>query len=196
MTKIIGITGGIGTGKSTVSACLREKGYIVLDADKMAKEVSLKKEVLEEVKQCFGTDFVVDGSMNRKKIADEIFSNQRKKILLESIITDRVKSMAEKKFQELKISGQKEIIFFDAPTLIESGAADLVDEILLVTAERDARIARVLERDTCSEEDVVKKIDNQMPDDEKKKMAHYIIDNSGNLIDLYKKIEIFLENII
>ena len=195
MTKIIGITGGIGTGKSTVSSYLRQKGYRVLDADEMARGISQKEEVLKEVIESFGDDFVIDGKLNREKMAEEIFSNAEKKEILESIITNRIIVSAKDIFNRIRSEDKEQFVFFDAPTLIESGASVLVDKILLVTADIDIRLKRVSDRDGCDEKAVLDRINNQMADEEKRKASDYVIDNSKDEEKLYKEIESFLKNI-
>ena len=195
MTKIIGITGGIGTGKSTVSSYLRQKGYRVLDADEMARGISQKEEVLKEVIESFGDDFVIDGKLNREKMAEEIFSNAEKKEILESIITNRIIVSAKDIFNRIRSEDKEQFVFFDAPTLIESGASVLVDKILLVTADIDIRLKRVSDRDRCDEKAVLDRIGNQMADEEKRKASDYVIDNSKDEEKLYKEIESFLKNI-
>lgn len=111
MTKIIGITGGIGTGKSTVSSYLRQKGYRVLDADEMARGISQKEEVLKEVIESFGDDFVIDGKLNREKMAEEIFSNAEKKEILESIITNRIIVSAKDIFNRIRSEDKEQFVF-------------------------------------------------------------------------------------
>lgn len=192
MTEIIGITGGIGTGKSTVSKYLKNKGFTVIDADEMAREVSEKEEVIKEIENTFGKEFIEDGKMNREKIAEKVFSDPKSKIKLEEIITSRIIQESKKIFEEYRNSDLEKLVFFDAPTLIESGAANFMDRILLVTAAVDTRLIRISERDKCDNSTILKRMDNQMPDEEKKKFADFIIDNSSDIKTLYEKMEDFL----
>lgn len=184
MSKVIGITGGIGTGKSAVSNYLINLGYKVLDADAMARFIADNdKEAFNNLVDAFGKIIVLpDGCLNRKKMAEIAFSSEINKNKLEEIITKRVISRIKEEINKFRLSSSdNEILFLDAPTLFETGADNLVDEIWVVTAPEKIRYERVMKRDNCSEDEVFRRISNQMPESEKIVRATNVLDNSKEI---------------
>lgn len=196
--RIIGLTGGIGAGKSTVSDYLRNKGYVILDADQIAHEITEKgSPVLKKIAETFGAEMIMDdGNLDRKKLASVVFSNQEKKEQLEEITTKRVVEIIGERLDELRQHGNYDIIFVDAPLLFESGADKLTELVWMVTADDEVRIARVMERDHASREEVVRRIANQMDNHEKIRRAQEVIDNSQGKEELYQKIEELLKKYV
>ena len=194
----IGITGGIGSGKSTVTSYLLSLGYNVIDADGISRSLTADgSPVIDELAKSFG-DVILDSErvLNRKKLAEIVFSDSKKKALLESIVTKRVLDIAENQIEELRNSNRYDIIFFDAPILFESGGDKLVDKVWVVTAESDIRIKRVMERDGAAREDVIKRINNQMNEETRKAKADEIIDNSYDLESLYKQVDRLIQKYV
>jgi len=193
--RVIGITGGIGSGKSTVSGILREMGYEVADADDIAREITKDSDVLQEIGETFGPDLVAGGNLDRKRMADVVFSDIHKKELLEQIITRRVIEKVAQLIDEHR-NGMTDykngILFIDAPTLFETGADRLVDEVWLVTCDAAARISRAAKRDDIMASKIEDRIASQMPEDEKAEKSDVIIDNNGSLKDLRDKVESLL----
>lgn len=189
--KVIGLTGGIGAGKSTVTDFLKQKGYTVIDADAIAHQITEKgTDTLKEIALQFGPDILqADGALDRKKLAAIVFSDERKKTLLERITTVEVVNIIKKRLDYLREEGKYDIIFVDAPLLFETGADKLTDLVWLVDADLEARISRVMERDRTSREAVRHRIENQMGSEEKKKLSQEIIDNSKGKEELYQQIE-------
>lgn len=178
--KVIGLTGGIGTGKSTVSSYLKEKEFAIVDADQIAREITAPGEpLLKELSEAFGTSLILqDGSLDRKALADIVFMNKEKKKKLDRMMHSRIIAEIENQVREYKRGAYRGIIL-DVPLLFETGLEKMCDETWLLTADRQVRIERVCLRDGASPADVERRIQNQMDDEEKKKRADKILDNSG-----------------
>lgn len=192
---VIGLTGGIGAGKSTVSDYLLDKGYIVIDADKIARSLTDKgSDTLQALTAAFGEEILfADGSLDRKKLAGIVFSDGEKRLILEELTTKEVVRIIEERLMQLQGEGYKGPVFVDAPLLFESGADKLTGAVWLVDADMDVRVARVMARDGISAEDVKRRIANQMDSEEKKARSTDIIDNSKGKELLYRQVERLLE---
>lgn len=192
---VIGLTGGIGAGKSTVSDYLLDKGYIVIDADKIARALTDKgSDTLQALTAAFGEEILfADGSLDRKKLAGIVFSDGEKRLILEEITTKEVVRIIEERLMQLQGEGCKGPVFVDAPLLFESGADKLTGAVWLVDADLDVRVARVMARDGASAEDVKRRIESQMDSEEKKVRSTDIIDNSKGKELLYRQVEQLLE---
>lgn len=192
--KVIGLTGGIGAGKSTVTDYLREQGYFVIDADAIAHQITEKgSPALKKIALCFGAEVLYeDGSLNRKKLAAFVFSDEEKKRQLEQLTTFEVVYIIKNQLDDLRKDGKLDIVFVDAPLLFETGADQLTDMVWLVDADLEVRISRVMDRDRASREAVVSRVQNQMDSSEKKKFSAEIIDNSKGKEELYQQIEYLL----
>ena len=188
---VIGITGGIGTGKSTVTQFLLSKNYRVIDADLISRQVTRgKTETVDKLAQAFGKKILKeDGTLNRQALADQVFGNQEREKLLEKIVTQKVVSIIEKQVSEAR----EELVFMDVPLLFETGLDRLADSIWVVTACEELRIRRVMERDKITCQQVKSRMNCQMPEEEKLKRATVILDNSGDKETLFKRIEMELE---
>ncbi|SHJ54078.1 dephospho-CoA kinase [Tepidibacter formicigenes] len=193
--KVIGLTGSIGSGKSTVSNMLIEKNIKIIDADKISREILNRGNTLQEIFTYFGDDIKnSDGSLNRKKLGSIVFSDEDKLIKLNSITHPKIKEEIEEKINFYKDLGEK-IIIVDAPLLIEANLNYMVDLVLLIICNEEAQIKRIMSRDKISREEAVSRIKVQMSVDEKKKYADYIIDNSYTMDELKMEIEKFLDNL-
>ncbi len=192
--KVIGLTGGIGAGKSTVSVYLREKGYLILDADAIAHDITAKGSlVLDKIAETFGAEMILpDGNLDRKRLASVVFSDAEKKMQLEEITTKQVVKIIGDSVEELRKHDEYDIIFVDAPLLFEAGVDVMTDFVWMVTADDDVRIARVMARDQADREDVLRRIANQMDNDEKIRRSQEVIDNSKGKDELYQQIESLL----
>lgn len=191
---VIGLTGGIGTGKSTVTEYLISKGFPVIDADYISRKVTEKgSHVLDSVRNAFGDEyFTEDGELDRKMMAALVFNSPRHKVLLESIITAEVLRLCEYEIEKLR-QQECDIVFLDAPLLFESGADKMTDLVWLITADEGVRIQRVMIRDKCSREEVLDRMRNQMSCEEKAKLSQEIIDNSKGKEVLFTQIEELLK---
>lgn len=192
--KVIGLTGGIGAGKSTVSEYLRKQGYVIIDADAIAHQITEKgTETLKKLVQCFGENILfADGSLNRKKLAAIVFQDSAMKAQLERLTTDEVVRIIKNQVDALRKEEKYGIIFVDAPLLFETGADRLTDLVWLVTADLEVRIARVMDRDQVTRDEVLHRIQNQMDSDAKAKLSQEVIDNSKGKEELYHQIEYLL----
>ena len=188
---VIGITGGIGTGKSTVTEHLKDRGFIVIDTDRMSHDITAKgSPLLPVIAETFGEDTVTaDGELDRKRVAEIVFADPEKRLQLQSIVTERVISDSEEMIEELREEDPDRLVFFDAPLLFETRAHELVDVSWVVTADENVRIARVMARDGVPEKKVRERIVSQMPESEKIERADEVIDNSSGIWELYKKID-------
>ena len=191
--KIIGLTGGIGTGKSTVSAYLAQKGCKIIDADLISHQMTeAGSPCLAEIKAAFGEDvFLRDGNLDRKKVGRLVFADATKKKTLEQIITRRVIEKTLRILRDCRAQ-QEDLVVLDAPLLFECGMQRYTDETWLVVCRTETRLRRIAARDGLAEEDIQKRIANQMSTEQKEKLADYIIDNSRDLAWLYAQIDTLL----
>lgn len=184
----IGLTGTIGSGKSTVSSFLRENGFDVVDADIISREILNKyKEINERIRSEFGEDCFEDEKLNRKKLGSIVFNNDEKRKQLEAITIPYIIKEIEIKIDILGSKGRK-VVFVDAPTLIEHGLHKSMDYNILITLDEETRISRVMKRDGISREEVLSRIKAQMSEEEKAKHVDFIVKNDGKVEETYHKI--------
>jgi dephospho-CoA kinase len=186
----VGLTGGIGTGKSTVSRMFIEKGIPVVDADIIAKNILITyPELLTAIRKEFGDEyFTEDGTINRKKLGNLIFKFPESRKKLEDIMLPRIKSEIFKHV-DLRKKLNEEICIVDAPTLIETGIDQAMDFNILVWINKETQIKRVMQRDKFSLEETMDRINSQMPIDEKKERVDFIINNSSEIENTEKQLD-------
>ncbi|MBI3585245.1 MAG: dephospho-CoA kinase [Nitrospinae bacterium] len=194
---LIGLTGGIATGKSLVSEILKELGAYIIDADKIAREVvEPERPAWLEIVEFFGKDIInKDKTINRKRLGEIIFNDPVKKRKLEEIVHPRVieeENRMVKEYLKIKPDG---IVIIDAALLIEAGSHKRVDKLIVVYADKETQTKRLMERDGLSRRDAEKRIASQMPLDKKVEMADFVIDNSKDIegtrrqtIDIFNKL--------
>ena len=198
---VIGLTGGIGTGKSTVSQILREKKFPVIDLDTISHEVIKIPKVIEKIVENFGKE-VLENSGNfenknnairisREKLGKIIFENKEKRLLLNSIMHPEILHTMREQISKYKKNNK--IIFVEIQLLFEVQWEKEFDYILLISAKKSTQIRRILERDKRSEIDALNIINSQLSLDEKKKRSNFVIENDGNIEELKEKIDKFLE---
>ena len=198
---VIGLTGGIGTGKSTVSQILQEKKFPVIDLDTISHEVIKIPKVIEKIVENFGKE-VLENSGNfenennairisREKLGKIIFENKEKRLLLNSIMHPEILRVMREQVSKYKKNNK--IIFVEIQLLFEVQWEKEFDYILLISAKKSTQIRRILERDKRSENDALNIINSQLPLDEKKKRSDFVIENDGNIEELKEKIDKFLE---
>lgn len=200
---VIGLTGGIGTGKSTVSQILRNKGFSVIDLDVISHKVIEFPSVVEKIVKNFGKEVLENNENNndgnrtvsREKLGKIIFSNREKRFTLNSIMHPEILRIMHKKILECESKNEKEnkIIFVEIQLLFEVQWEKEFDYILLVAAKRDIQVRRVLERDKRSEKEAWDIINSQMSLDEKRGKSDFVIENDGNIDDLNRKVDKFLK---
>lgn len=185
---IIGLTGGIGSGKTKAASILKEHGYTVVDADKIAVEVRKDEAVISRLVDAFGPDILnEDNSIDKKKLGKTAFSSEGGVLLLNEIITSEV---INRSLEMLKGD-----CVYDAPLLLEKNLDKYVDVVVVVTASEDNRIERVKKRDNLSIEEIKSIMNNQMSEDEKIARADYVIYNNGSLEELNESVENVLRDI-
>ena len=184
---IIGLTGGIASGKSTVSKIFRELGAEIIDADIKAKEISEREDVIKEIGNIFGKEVInSEGKIDRLKIKEIVFNNKEKLKKLNDLIHPKV----IEEFKKIKENtGKNDIIIFDVPLLFESGMDKMCDKIILVFTDKKIQIKRMLERDGITEELAEKIINSQMSLEEKLNKSQIHLENNGTLEDLREKSE-------
>jgi dephospho-CoA kinase len=189
----IGLTGGIATGKSTVTRVLLERGYPVIDADLLAREaVQAGTEAQLEISRVFGPEaLLANGELNRKRIGEIVFSDRTKLSILENIVHPKVRQLALQRKQELANKGFK-VAFYDVPLLFEKGMRDFFDRVLVVSCDPNLQKRRLMDRDGLSSEEADRRIASQIAIGEKIKLATDVIENDGTKEDLARKIDSFL----
>lgn len=175
MTKIIGLTGGIGSGKSTIAAYFASLGVPVYIADDEAKKIFYTPQVASEIMQAFGDIAFTDGMPDRKKIAQIVFNDPEKLEKLNSIIHPKVSTH----FKDwMHNNSAAKFVIKEAAILFESGSYKDCDEIILVTAPVESRVLRVMKRDNVTRDQVLERMRNQWNDDRKAVLSNYIINNT------------------
>ncbi len=192
--RVVGLTGGIATGKSSVARFLIEKGAVVIDADELSRvAVSPGSPALDRIVAEFGADVLLpDGNLDRRRMRSAVFGHDEKRRLLEQIIHPEIKRLAEEGIAAAAASGHR-IVFYMAPLLIEAGVTGRVDEIWVVTARPEIQLQRVMERDGISSTEAQKIIDSQMPLAEKERYGRVVIDNSGTPEETRKLVDAIWE---
>lgn len=187
---ILGLTGGIATGKSTVTAMLRERGIPVIDADQIAREVvEPRKPAYEAIVRHFGRDILLeDGQLDRKKLGEVVFSDEAERQKLNAIVHPEVRRVMRQEAEAAEANGAQ-IVFMDIPLLYESKLQYLVEKIVVVYAPSDMQLARMMERDELDEEQAKKRLRAQFPIDQKKLEADFLIDNSQSREETQRQVE-------
>lgn len=178
--KVIGLTGGIASGKSTVSSYLKELGAIVIDADVVAREIVKKGQpALTEIVDCFGEEVLLsEGTLNRKYLGSIVFSDPQKLQVLNKITHKRIIENIEEKIEHYEHLDNIKAIFIDAALLIEMKMYFLTHEIWLVTISKEMQLRRLMLRDNLSFDEAMDRINSQMALERKKEVSDVIIDNS------------------
>lgn len=189
--KRIGLTGSIGSGKSTVARMLSQRGIPVLDADQVAREVSRDPRTLTEVSQAFGPEYVTPEGLNRPKVAELVFQNPQARETLNSIIHPRVRS----RMLELEQNLNSPVVVQDIPLLFEGGLDQTMDATIVVDAPLEQRIDRVMVRDGLTREQILARDQTQMPASEKRKRATFVIQNEASLEMLEAQLEYILDEL-
>lgn len=186
MKRIIGITGGISSGKSNICNELIKMNYQVIDSDKINHELSQKnKPVYDAIIQTFGTEYLdQDGNIDRKKLAFLVFNNSAAKLVLERATHPIIVSEIKKQIS----SSSDKMIFIDIPLLFEAKLGFLCDKIICVYVDKETQIKRLIERDHIDYEYALSKINSQMSLEEKKRLSDYTIDTSGSFSETKEKL--------
>jgi dephospho-CoA kinase len=190
---IIGLTGGIACGKSTVAGMLAERGARIVDADKIAREVVQPgSPALEEIAARFGREMIMaDGSLNRKKLGELVFRDPEARKALEAIQHPRIRAIMLERMAQYERENPAGLVVADIPLLYESGLETWFPEVMVVYVPREVQIARLTARDGLTREQAEARLQAQLPIEEKKRRADFVIDNSGTLADTERQVEAF-----
>ncbi|MBS4027732.1 MAG: dephospho-CoA kinase [Ignavibacteriales bacterium] len=190
---VIGVTGGIGSGKSLVCRAFHEKGIAVIDADSLAKELmntnlSLRKQLQEK----FGNDvFAIDSTLNKTYLAEKVFANEQQLALLNSLVHPVVRKELEDKIFFYENENKHSFIIIEAALIFEAHINELMDYILVVDAEEELRIQRVMKRDSTTREKVIERMKRQMPAKEKREYADFVLESNGTKEELKERVDFF-----
>lgn len=193
MTLVVGLTGGIASGKSTVSNLIREKGFTIIDADLEARlAVEVGEPAYNEIVSYFGEDILLDNAeINRAKLGEIIFNNEEKRLKLNSIVHPDVRRRMLEKRQKAVDNGER-LIVLDIPLLFESKLTGMVEKVLLVYVNGDTQLKRLMERNQFTKEEALSRIGSQMPLKDKVALSDAVIDNNGSI----EETEVQLNNIL
>ena len=184
--RVIGVTGGIASGKSTVTDILKKRfNYIVIDADQLARQaVAPGSPGLIKITAVFGSEVINEnGELNRSLVGELIANDEQARKKLNAIVHPEIKKLYDQQIDFYRRSGIP-TVFYDCPLLFETNLQNTVDETILVVADKEIRIGRLMERDKLTREQAIKRIDMQMSDEDKIGLADTIIENNGSLDDL------------
>ena len=179
--KVLGLTGGIGSGKSTVAKLIADLGVPVLDADQLAREVVQPgRPALAEVAAAWPEAISPDGKVARKRLADIVFNDPVQRLRLEAIMHPRIQALADERFDDLARKGHA-LAIYEASLLVESGRYKDFDGLVVVTASPETQLERVLARGDLTEAEAQARIDAQLPLLAKVRVATHLVDNDGEL---------------
>ena len=193
----VGLTGGIASGKSTVSRILGDLGVPVIDADVIAREVVAPgSAALGRVVDAFGEEVLSDDkSLNRARLGEIIFSDASKKKILEGILHPEIIAEQDRRLKNIESEGNTPIAVVDAAVMIESGSWKRFDLIVVVDCDESQQISRLCRRNGMREEEAMRRIEAQMPLSEKVKYADHVIDNRGSMDDTRKQVEELIKSL-
>ena len=187
---MIGLTGGIGSGKSTVSGMLAQLGAVVIDADKVGHEaLKTDLELKDKIISTFGRDILApDGEVDRRKLAQKVFGDRGALNLLNRIMHPKMYQMVKSYLQELRKKGV-EVVVLEAPLLFEAGWDKLVDEVWVTVASRETILKRLKERSQLSKEEALARIGSQLSSEERKRRAKVVINTDCHFDELRARVE-------
>ena len=185
--KIIGITGGIGSGKSTVANILQNFGAKVIDADRISREVTEKGQpALKEIVDYFGEEVLnKDGDLDRKKLGEIVFKDDEKLKILNDITHKYIIERIRQHLDKFKAENVR-VVVLDVPLPVKHGFLDIVDEVWVVVAKKETRVKRIIERNGFSYKEAISRINAQQSDEDYLKIADEVIQNDGTTEDLVK----------
>lgn len=189
MTYILGLTGGIASGKSTVSAYLAQNGALIIDADLIARQVVAKKSSgLKQIVAKFGEEILTaSGELDRKKLGKLVFSNKELLKALTDITGPLIRAEILREIQAAK-KAQVKLVVLDIPLLFEAGYQTLCDKVMVVTIPSKLQLERVMKRDNLSAAEARKRIANQLPASKRNELADVLIDNSKSVAETYQQV--------
>jgi dephospho-CoA kinase len=188
---ILGVTGNIASGKSTVAKELARRGAAVLDADQLAREVvESGSSVLKKLVKLFGTEILQqDGNLDRDRLGQMVFADVKVRAMLNQIMHPEIAKKSVERLQKLKNNPDLPLIVYEAPLLFEVGAENRVDKVLVVKIAPEEQLKRLMSRDRLGEKSAQQRIVSQMTQQQKLERADYIIDNSGSVAEMQQQID-------
>ena len=195
--RVIGLTGGIATGKSTVAAMLAARGAAVVDADRLAREVvEPGRPALADIAAEFGPGVIADdGSLDRPALAAVVFADAGRRRRLEAITHPRISELMHERIAAA-IAGGPPLVVVDIPLLFENGRSGMVEGVLVVYADAATQLQRLVGRDAMSEADARSRIAAQMPVEDKRQLATWVIDNRGGIDATREQVEAWWEEVV
>lgn len=192
--KILCLTGGIATGKSTVASMFQEEGVPLIDTDVLARKVlSEDSEAIDEITKAFGEAVIKANTIDRAALAKRIFQDRGARNTLNRIVHPRVRNQMNARIETLKETKRHPLVLVDVPLLFESGFDDACDYTLTVYTDESTQLKRLMKRDAISESYALQKIRAQMPLETKKARSNYTIDNSQDLADTKAQVQTILQ---
>jgi dephospho-CoA kinase len=194
---IVGLTGGIGSGKSSAGRTFARLGTRLVDSDSLARRVvEPGREALTKIGERFGEGVIAaDGTLDRARLRDIVFHDKKALADLNAIVHPSVYAEMAAEIEAYKKDPKGAILMLDIPLLYESGGERIVDKVVVVWVDRETQIARITARDGFSREEAVNRIEAQMDLDEKRRRADFVIDNTGTLADLERRVEEVFEEL-
>ena len=186
----IGITGSIACGKSTVSNYLKERGYTIIDADKLGHTALTSDEVREKLEKSFGLRIIENNEISREKLGKLVFGNEENLKILNSIVHPYIRRQI---LQLQEKHSDEQLVFLDIALLFEAGFEDLVEKIIVVHVDEKIQVARLMSRNALSKEQAMFRIESQMSSKDKSILGNYVIDNGGTKEETYKQIDLIIE---
>jgi dephospho-CoA kinase len=188
--KVIGLTGGIASGKTTITKRLEQLGAALIDADVISRQLmSPGSPVLEEISRVFGTSYIDEkGNLQRKALAQLIFQDPKQRLKLEAMTHPLIRKEIQKQLDQYQKAEQK-VAVLSAPLLFEAGLEDLVDEVWVVSLNQEAQVQRLMVRDNLSRNQALNRLAAQISLEERLSKADQIIDNNGTIADTLKQID-------
>ena len=188
----IGITGSIACGKSTVSNYLKEKGYTIIDADKLGHIALTSEDVKTKLAEKFGDNILENNEISREKLGKLVFGNDENLKILNSIVHPYIRKII---LQLQKMHRDERLVFLDIALLFEAGFEDLVEKIIVVHVDEKIQLTRLMSRNSLSKEQAMYRIESQMNSKDKSILGNYVIDNSGTREETYKQIDLIIEEL-
>jgi len=186
---IVGLTGGVASGKTAVSKVLKEEGAYIIDADQIARElVQPHTPAWNELIRAFGQEILQeDGSIHRKRLADKVFAEPEQRKLLNQILHPRIKEEMDRRAKAIGEKDPEAIVVIDAPLLVELGEHREMDKLIVVTTTQMQQVERLKDRDGTGPDEALRIVSSQMPMEEKLRFADYVIQNEGPLEETKKR---------